>query len=232
MSDTNDLGAADRPFTPEELAEGAHRERVGGLWDGMGALQLSFLRIHGLLPHMRLLDVGCGSLRAGVHLVAFLDRGNYYGIDSDASLLAAGYDFELAGRGLQERLPRENLLLDATFAARRFGVTFDVAFAQSLFSHLPADQIRRCLGEVAAVVRPGASFFATWFPGPEPPRRVWLQHPGGVVTHADRDPYHYRFAELAACAVGLPWRAEEIGPWGHPRGQLMARFLRVEEGAR
>jgi len=220
---------ADHTFAPEEIAAGVHREKVGGLWDAVGELQLSFLRVQGLTPGMKLLDVGCGSLRGGVRFVAFLDPDHYFGIDSDPALLAAGYDVEIAQRGLQARLPRANLLQDETFAARRFGVVFDMAIAQSLFSHLPWNSIRRCLAEMALVLPPGASFYATFFECPEesPAAATWIQEPGGVITYIDRDPYHYRPADLAACAGGLPWRFERIGDWGHPRGQRMARFVRL-----
>jgi len=219
----------DRSFTPEELAAGAHREQVGGLWDTMGELQLSFLRVHGLRPGMKLLDLGCGCLRGGVRLVAYLDPGNYFGIDSSPALLAAGYHVELVRYGLQARLPNANLLQDENFAARRFGVTFDMVIAQSLFSHLPWNSIRRCLAEMAVVLEPGAAFFATFFecPAERPAAVTWIQQPGGVTTYLDRDPYHYRLVDLAACAEGLPWRCEGLGEWGHPRGQRMARFERL-----
>ncbi|HBL31051.1 MAG TPA: hypothetical protein DD490_29840 [Acidobacteria bacterium] len=212
-------------------AETAHREEVGGLWDAVGELQLSFLRVHGLTPGMKLLDMGCGSLRGGVRFVAFLDPDHYFGIDSNPALLDAGYDVEIAARGLQPRLPRANLLQDDTFAARRFGVTFDMAVAVSLFSHLPWNSIRRCLAEVALVLPPGASFFASYFESPaEPPAATtWIQEPGGITTWIDRDPFHYRPADLAACAGGLPWRFERIGDWGHPRAQRMARFVRLAD---
>jgi hypothetical protein len=220
--------AEDLPFTAEELAAGAHHEKVGGMWDALGELQLSFLRVQGLRPGMKLLDMGCGCLRGGVRFISYLDAGNYFGIDRDPALLAAGYDFELARRGLQERLPRANLLQDETFAARRFGVEFDMAVALSLFSHLSWNSIRRCLAEVAVVMKSGAPFYATFFECPEdrPAAARWIQEPGGVTTYIDRDPYHYRMADLVACAGGLPWRCERVGDWGHPRAQRMVRFVR------
>lgn len=222
--------SADRPYTPEELAAGAHHDEVGGMWDAIGELQLSFLRVQGLRPDMKLLDLGCGCLRGGVRFVAYLDAGNYFGIDQSAALLDAGYDFELARHGLQARLPRANLLQDEHFAARRFGVEFDMAIALSLFSHLSWNSIRRCLAEVATVMKPGAAFFATYFEVPVewPAAATWIQEPGGKTTYLDRDPFHYRPADLAACADGLPWRYERIGDWGHPRAQRMARFVRTD----
>lgn len=207
----------------------AHREQVGGLWDEVGALQIAFLRAQGLRPSDTLLDVGCGCLRGGVHLVAHLEPGRYYGIDRDADLLRAGLEVELPRAGLAGRLDPGRLLVNDAFEVGRFGVTFDVAWAQSVFTHLTAPDIRRCLAEVARVVRPGGRFFATFFRAGDDPAAPVTHQPGGIVTHRDRDPYHYRFADLEALAAGLPWRAADLGAWSHPRAQQMARFDRTSE---
>ncbi len=115
-----------------------------------------------------------------------------------------------------------------SFDARSFGVSFDVALAQSVFTHLPPEDVGRCLSALADVVRPGGRFFATFFEAPEGPRRAHLRHqPGDIVTHADRDPFHYRFSELARLAEGLSWRARYVGEWDHPRAQRMTCFERA-----
>ncbi|MGG6294672.1 hypothetical protein ACQ4M4_09620 [Leptolyngbya sp. AN02str] len=53
-----------RQLTPEEIKAGKHRQFIGGLWEELGQLQFDFLKENGLLPEHRLLDMGCGSLRA------------------------------------------------------------------------------------------------------------------------------------------------------------------------
>ena len=70
-----------RQLTDAEIESRAHRELVGGLWEELGVLQFEFLVKRGLKPHHRLLDVGCGALRGGVHFVRYLDPGCYHGID-------------------------------------------------------------------------------------------------------------------------------------------------------
>jgi SAM-dependent methyltransferase len=210
-------------------ASDAHREQVGGLWDEVGALQIAFLREQGLAPSDALLDVGCGCLRGGVHFVAYLEPGRYYGIDRDAGLVRAGLEIELPRAGLAGRLLADHLLVNDAFEASRFGVAFDVAWAQSLFTHLLAADIRRCLEEVARVVRPGGRFYATFFRAGDDPAVPVTHRPGGIVTHPDLDPYHYRFRDLEALCAGLPWRAADLGGWSHPRAQQMARFDRSPE---
>ena len=57
------------------VMSGKHRNSVGGMWDEIGGLQRDFVLGEGLTPDMRLLDIGCGCLRAGVHFVRYLNAG-------------------------------------------------------------------------------------------------------------------------------------------------------------
>ena len=213
-----------------EVAAGRHREIVGGLWDEIGTLQFEFRKEHGLTPNDYILDVGCGSFRVGVHLIDYLNPGHYYGIDMSRDLLDAGYKRELRPLDLQRKLPRDNLLCTSTFEADQFGVTFDMAFALSLFTHLPLNHIKFCMSRLANVIRAGGAFYATVFLCPED--QDWtqpLRHArGGITTHPTADPYHYRLHDLACCVGDLPWHFEVIGEWNHPRNQSMMMFTRSE----
>lgn len=210
-----------------DLAAGRHREAAGGLWEELGRLQLEFLVSQGLQPSHRLLDVGCGCLRAGLHFVRYLEPGHYYGVDANASLVRAGYELELHALGLQQRLPRENLLVTGAFEAERFGVLFDFALAQSLFTHLEASQIRACLAAVARCMRPRGRLYATFFEAPAGDLRSQIQHvPGGIVSYANRDPFHYRLADIVGLARGESWEPHYLGEWKHPRAQRMLCFER------
>jgi SAM-dependent methyltransferase len=223
----------DGRFIDAQVVAKRHRELVGGLWDEVGELQFEFLLKQGLKPCHKLLDLGCGCLRGGVHFIRYLEAGHYFGVDMNQSLLDAGYDIELAEYGLQERLPRQNLVCCDDFDVVRMGETFDFVLAQSLFTHLSFNRIRQCLERLAPVVRPGGVFFATFFELPEGlPTTVGFQHePGGVVTHDTQDPYHYRFDDLRHAALGSPWRIEYLGDWSHPRGQRLAAFFRTNDHA-
>ncbi|MGC8908672.1 MAG: class I SAM-dependent methyltransferase [Desulfomonilaceae bacterium] len=208
---------------------GKHRDIVGGLWEELGSLQLAFLIKNGLIPSMRLLDVGCGCLRAGIKLVAFMDPGNYYGVDLNKDLIEAGYNIELAKKGLQQRLPSSNLLVESEFDCSPFGQKFHVAIAQSVFTHLPLNHIRLCLSRISAVMSEGGVFFASFFQCPEDEDVTLplIHSPGEIKTFSARDPYHYKFSDLLYCAKNLPWRTTLIGDWGHPRGQMMCRFEKI-----
>jgi SAM-dependent methyltransferase len=211
-----------------EVNMGKHRDIVGGLWDEIGDLQFNFLRSHELRQDDRLLDIGCGSLRGGIRFIAYLRPGNYWGIDSNAALLEAGYGIELAASGLTSRLPRDRLLCDSEFRFDRLSTCFDVAVAQSLFTHLSANRIRLCLYRLAAVMRPGGRLFATFFQVDEqhPFDREFV-HPRGATTYGFKDPFHYRLSEFEGILSGLPWQMTWVGDWEHPRSQKIAILQRL-----
>ena len=213
-----------RELTDEEIAHKAHRDFVGGYWEAIGGLQFEFLRDQGLRPGDRLLDVGCGALRGGVYFIRYLDRGGYYGIDMNASLIRAGREVELAEAGLAAR--PVHLLVNERFEFERFGTTFRFAIAQSLFTHLALNAIERCLVKIAGVLEPGGRFFATYFEAPTPHHLEPLEHEGGTITQPDADPFHYHPSTFEFLIRGLPLSVRNLGPWNHPRSQHMLEFTR------
>jgi hypothetical protein len=72
-------------------------------WLGTGQLQFEYLVGHGLERDMRLLEIGCGNLRAGHLFIDYLESGNYHGIDISPPILIAALqtvaDFRPAGQG-------------------------------------------------------------------------------------------------------------------------------------
>ncbi len=200
------------------------RGKVGGLWDEMGKLQFDFLVAQGLLPEHRLIDVGCGSLRGGVHFVRYLQDGHYYGMDKNASLIDAGREHELVTAGLRER--KVTLVCRDDFCFSCFGLQFDFALAQSVFTHLPWNSILRCVVEMKRVLAPQGRFYATFFEDVDGSHKTSsIKHvPGGIVTQPDSDPYHYEFSVFEDLARRSALRVEHIGDWEHPRAQKMMLF--------
>src|SRR5262249_34396816 len=150
----------------EAIAAGKHRQHVGGMWDVIGPAQLEFMIGRGMSPSDRLIDIGCGAMRGGIHFARYLDPGHYYGTDINDPLIDAALRVEIPEAGLTDRVPAGNLKVTGDFDAD-FGVAFDYAFANSVFSHLPMNFIRLALAQTAKVMRPGGSFYATFFVVPD-----------------------------------------------------------------
>jgi cyclopropane fatty-acyl-phospholipid synthase-like methyltransferase len=217
-----DINAYGRQLLGAEIDAKEHRNFVGGLWKEVGTLQFNFLKSYGLQPSDRLVDVGCGALRGGVHFIRYLEPGHYYGIDINASLIEAGKR-ELEEEKLEHKMP--HLLVNDKFELGQFATNFDCAIAISVLTHLPMNHIIRCLCEVGKVLGPTARLFASYFEAPTKAYLERLPHtPGDIVTNYDFDPYHYAFEEVRWMAGIAHMKVERVGAWGHPRGQTMLAF--------
>ena len=209
-----------------------HRGTVRGtdaFWDYLGRLQLDYLVEQGLRPEHYVLDVGCGPLRAGVHFIGYLDAGHYAGIDKRGDTLERARDIELPRYGLADKSP--NLLVNGAFEFHKLGLTFDYAIAQSVFTHLPVNNIVRCLVEMARVLNPGGRFYATIYENPNGKQFLGeIQQSERVVSYPDRDKYHYDLDTLRCAAQGTGLTMSYSGDWGHPDNQKMVVFSRDADG--
>src|SRR5262245_49847290 len=192
----------------------------------MGRLQFVFLVRAGLRPHHHVLDIGCGSLRAGVKLIAYLEAGHYHGVDKNAELLRRGQELELTA---DLRRKASVFIHIEDFELHLLGRRFDFAIAQSLFTHLPINQIAHCLTSVHGVLARHGVLYATFFENERGPRHLapleWPTADGLVITtHCDRDPYHYDVDTFKWLARRAGLRLDYLGDWGHPRRQRMLAF--------
>lgn len=113
-------------------------------------------------PDSKILDVGCGCLRAGYWLIRLLDSGCYFGIEPHAKMLQAGIDHCLTP-ALQE-LKRPRFDTNDRFDFSIFGVKFDVVLARSIWSHASKNQIKAMLDSFAQHANPNAFFLTSYLP--------------------------------------------------------------------
>ncbi len=207
-----------------------HRLQVGGLWNEIGRFQFDFLISCGLKKDDFFLDVGCGSLRGGVHFIQYLKNGHYFGIDKDKELLDAGNFIELKKYNLSNKKPNLKNMSDFNF--KSLNQRFDYALAQSVFTHLNEDEILKCLTEIEKVLVKGGKFYATFFENPRNRSKLEpLSHRNrygpDIVTYYDKDPFHYNYSTFEKLCEKIPLRVDYIGDWNHPRTQKMMIFTKV-----
>ncbi|MBF9058412.1 class I SAM-dependent methyltransferase [Rhodobacterales bacterium HKCCSP123] len=205
-------------FYDRALAEGRHRDIVGGRWDETGRLQLALLQAQGMQPHHLLLDIGAGSLRLGCKAVPYLAPGQYHATDASRALMLRGREAELPD---PDRLPEDHLVEDAEFAFPGLPAHVDYLIAWGVFTHLPPDQTAQALARIAARWPAPRVFLFTVFLAPEGQAGP-VRQPDGVVTHPDRPPWHLTETALhrMASAAGL---APVRQPDRLPRGQALFR---------
>lgn len=199
----------------ERVAKRGHRRYVGGpdpeRWYGIGRRQYHFLVSQGLASHHRLLDVACGALRLGQYAIPMLDKGHYYGLEGEPSLVEAGLTEEMLFDVAALKTPQfsHNYDFDLSFCPG-----YDFAMAQSLFTHLTLDDIALCFENMISVARPGSKFFWTFFDDDG------LANPEGQ-SHPNLS-WRYAFEDIEERAAQAGFRTTYIGDWGHPVDQLMA----------
>jgi SAM-dependent methyltransferase len=140
--------------------EAAVGSRTHESWLRVGQMQFDYLASRGLQPTDRMLDIGCGNLRAGRLFIDYLDPGHYYGIDISPDILLAAHD-TLTEYGLQAKMPYLTLVRDLKFASLP-PATFSVVHAHSVFSHSPIEVIDQCLANVGRIMRPDGVFDFTF----------------------------------------------------------------------
>jgi hypothetical protein len=205
-------------FYERALAEGRHRDIVGGRWDEIGRLQLALLRAQGLEPRHTLIDIGAGSLRLGCKAVPFLEPDNYWATDASRPLMLRGREAELPDPA---RLPEEHLVEDATFAFPGLPDAPDFLIAFGVFTHLPPETTSEALKCIARRWPARPLFLFTVFLALEGHAGP-LRQPDGVVTHPDRPPYHLTEPALRAMADAAGLTLTRL-PDRLPRGQVLWR---------
>lgn len=179
-----------------------------GQFDFMGATQFRLLCALGLREGHRLLDIGCGSLRAGRLLIPYLAPGRYHGLEPNRWLVEDAIEREI-GRDLV-RIKQPVFRHHASFDCGAFGVSFDYVLAQSIFSHCGADLVARVLVEIRQCLTDdglAAVTFVHTRPGEARSERTGWIYPGTVAY--DTDTVSGWIADAGLCGRAIPW-------W-HPR---------------
>ena len=196
-------------------------------WTEHQQMQVDFLKSRGFGPGSNVLDVGCGPLRLGVALIPELETGWYYGQDINADTLDLGRQV-LADAGVTSS--RYTLLCSSDFNLDGVDRAIDIAFSNSLFSHLSLNSILICLMRVRERLSPAGVYYSTYFRIDDGhtwlkphPRRKWGRT---FDTYPNQDPYHYSEALLEAVARSAGFDMETASEFGHPT-QTMACFRPV-----
>jgi SAM-dependent methyltransferase len=190
-------------------ARGAVGTEAEADWLRLGALQFDFLTANGLRPDHRLLEIGCGNLRAGWRLIEFLGSGAYTGVDASPEIIVAAQR-TLAERRLQHKRP-------GLFVVGDMGLAFlpeehfDVVHAHSVFSHTPLEVVAAAFEGVRRVIRPDGFFDLTF------------NESAGGVWHVLWEDFYFPEGTLVDLAASSGFVAERMAGWQHPQAKLRLR---------
>jgi ubiquinone/menaquinone biosynthesis C-methylase UbiE len=180
---------------PDAAVGSASRAR----WLALGKTQFDYLVEHGLEPGDRLLEIGCGNLRAGWRFIDYLHAGHYYGIDISPDILLAAQE-TIKHYELQAKMPHLTLVRNLTFALLPDDA-FTVVHAHSVFSHSPIEVIDECLANVGRVLAPGGFFDFTF------------DRTEGTEHHVLHEDFYYRAETLIEHAAAYGLAARLMDDW-------------------
>jgi hypothetical protein len=180
----------------QERFEALSRNRFLGVpveaFEAGGREQLHYLQRAGLRPTSKLIDLGCGVLRAGYWIIRFLDRDGYCGIEPHQERLRIGMENILDPGTIERKRPRFHS--NPNFDTSVFAEKFDFFLAYSIWTHASKPQIQVMLDAFLRDSRERATFLATYLPA-----RWWDRDYGGKewygTSHESLVPgcIHHRF---------------------------------------
>jgi SAM-dependent methyltransferase len=174
-------------------------------YDFMGATQFRLLCSLGLRSKHHMLDVGCGSLRAGRLFISYLDEGGYFGIEPNKWLVEDAVRNQVGEDLIRIKKPRFDHNSD--FATDVFSQHFDFIIAQSIFSHAGSDSIKLALRNFKDSLNPEGLIAATFKEGS-------ADYEGNDWVYPDTVRYRRSTIRKFAQEAGL--FMVRI-PWFHPR---------------
>lgn len=195
MSRLNSMVVVDRPISQRYL--------------DYGKQQVQYLKDHGLKPHHRFLDYGCGVLRLAYSLLPYLPKGHYVGVDIASERLEKGRAL-LTSRGIPEDAYRVFAVRDCKLRELQ-GEKFDYVWAKSVFTHMPIEDIEEMLISLKPLLNDGAQFFWTFAQAPQ------------YVRKRMKD-FYYPESTLRAVCEKAGYRMEIMKDWDPVvQGDVMAR---------
>ena len=184
-------------------------------YDLIGAAQFALLYALGLRAHHRLLDIGCGSLRAGRMLIAYLDPERYVGVDPNQWLIEQAIEHEIGHSMIAIKRPRFDP--DAAFSLSHLG-RFDFVLAQGIATNTGPALLPALLAAFGQTLAPGGLGAVTVIHPDSGDRDALPVELDDQAAPAWRYPgcYSYTRPAIADAVTAAGLAGRPIG-WHHPR---------------
>ncbi|XP_074320862.1 uncharacterized protein LOC141657500 [Silene latifolia] len=139
---------------PGELLVEQHHSNYGEPWAG-GRDVFEFLAESShLTPDSQVLEIGCGTLRVGLHFIRYLNPEHFHCLERDELSLMAALRYELPSQGLLNKRPIIVKGEDMDFSRFGSGVIYDLIYASAVFLHMPDKLVWVGLERLAGKLKP------------------------------------------------------------------------------
>ena len=122
---------------------------------------LEYMKTKGLQPESRLLDYGCGSGVSGKSFIEYLNENNYTGVDISNEAIKVACEMVSDNTALKEKNPDFKYIMNADMDSLK-GCEFDYIFANSVFTHMPLEDINYMLKQLKSNIHKGSIYYATF----------------------------------------------------------------------
>jgi cyclopropane fatty-acyl-phospholipid synthase-like methyltransferase len=196
-------------YYADKLDAGARRKGAKVLDDAYlagGLEHLAFLQRHGLSPTTRFLDYGCGWLRTGRQVMTIIPPAQYVGLDISGERIAVGQR-KLAAEGIPAGSYRTHVVRDCLLNEVS-DLTFDLAWANSVFSHMPRNDIATTLRSMKSRLAADGAFIFSFV-------RIDRVVPQSEKTWA------YSMDEMRQMCADAGLRFEPLDDWTYTTQQMV-----------
>ncbi|CAA7041233.1 unnamed protein product [Microthlaspi erraticum] len=122
---------------PGELLVEQHHSNYGEPWAGGRDVYEFLAESANLKPNSRVLEIGCGTLRVGLHFIRYLNPTHFHCLEKDELSLMAALRYELPSQGLLHKRPLIVRGEDMEFSKFGSEITYDLIYASAVFLHMP-----------------------------------------------------------------------------------------------
>ncbi|XVF31213.1 hypothetical protein REPUB_Repub16aG0126400 [Reevesia pubescens] len=139
---------------PGELLVEEHHSNYGEPWAGGRDVFEYLAESSNLTANSRVLEIGCGTLRVGLHFIRYLQPDHFHCLERDELSLMAAFRYELPSQGLLHKRPLIVHGEDMDFT--KFGphVVYDLIYASAVFLHMPDKLVWVGLERLSNKLRP------------------------------------------------------------------------------
>jgi SAM-dependent methyltransferase len=122
----------------------------GGSFADSGLPTFKLLLENGLTTDSTCVDYGCGTLRVGFHIIRYLRRGAYWGLDLDESFLEVGRN--LVGNELLGEKAPNLFVISPEAISNAAAVRPDLLLSNSVLIHVHPDELAEYLKNIITII--------------------------------------------------------------------------------
>jgi SAM-dependent methyltransferase len=161
---------SDYKLTDEDIRNEKYKSMIGlrKEWNNRGAFQYNFMEAIGLKSNHKLLDIGCGPLRAGTFFIRYLNKGNYFGFDYNKDFIKAAKYIINTKPSLASKNPTVSVQQNFNLISDKSDLcNYGIAF--SVLNHCSDKEIRDFHQNIHKAMKLGGKIYVIqdnhlWFP--------------------------------------------------------------------